>query len=83
VRESNPRLPDDESGALTTELTVSYVAVSEPIHGTDSTELLRVACTPLDERHQGTLLTKDAGGSRTHLNRVAAGRLANWLPRRS
>ena len=55
VRESNPRLPDYESGALTTELTVSDVAVSEPIHGTDSTKLFRVVCMPLDERHQGPI----------------------------
>ena len=52
---------------LPSELTVSDAVVSEPIHGTGSTELCRVVCTPLDERHQGTLLTKDAGGSRTHL----------------
>ena len=52
---------------LPSELTVSDVAVSEPIHGTGRTKLFRVACMPLDERHQGTSLTKDAGGSRTHL----------------
>lgn len=39
---------------LPSELTVSDIAVSEPIHGTFSTKLFRVACMPLDERHQRT-----------------------------
>jgi hypothetical protein len=49
--------------------------------------ILRLTMAPGKVEHQDLALSpnearRDAGGSRTHLNRVAAGRLAVWLQRR-
>jgi hypothetical protein len=63
------------------ELTNVDVPWSDPIHGTGSAKPSRATCMPLDRKHQRPSIQRDAGGSRTHFDRVAADCLALWLQR--
>jgi hypothetical protein len=67
VRESNPRLPDPQSGALPSELTVTTSSSSESMFGTQRSEPVKVNRCAAGPDDIGTLLPRDAGGSRTHL----------------
>lgn len=67
VRESNPRLADYRSAALSTELTRIDEARFDTMSGTHATEPCRAVTEPLDEPHQWSLPRKDAGGNRTRV----------------
>ncbi len=56
VRESNPRLADYRSAALSTELTRIDEARFDTMSGTRATEPCRAMTEPLDEPHQWSLL---------------------------
>ena len=72
VRDSNPRLPDSQSGALPTELTVTTSSSSESMFGTHRSEPAKVNRCAAGPDDVGTLLPRDAGGSRTHLDRTCS-----------
>ena len=84
VRESNPRQPDSRSGALSAELTwLTRPSVRTHLRNTSGRppHWRTGQRAPLARPYH--CLRRDAGGNRTHLNRVAAGRLAIWLQRQA